>query len=204
MSAHPTRRGHRHLPKRIRMDYTGARQPTRREVVEAIDQVERSGVVEVVGARLQRRRDAERRLSYLGYEVALTLHGDTKGHKMHLVEVVRLINALHPAALSTLGMPEWRYDGCYDRFQRLHAQVARALRDGWRHVDATTGEVTVINRRWYMRAVAQGAIDLNQIRGCALAVDATAMESWGRLYGDAALIEADGEPREPADGFDES
>jgi hypothetical protein len=163
------------------MNYRGARRPPKREIREAIEQVHHSGVVKVIEPRLRRRRDARARLSLLGSEVALTLHGYVKGHDMHLVDVVRLINPLDSATLVALGMPNWTYDGCYDRFHRLHKRVAAALLEGWLHIDPSTGEETIIDRAWYLTTIERAAVPLELVKGCVLAIDWTGMDTWARL-----------------------
>lgn len=186
-------RGRRHLPKQIRMNFRGARRPSSREVDEAVAEVRRSGVVDVIASRLRRRPDAEARLSLFGYEVALTLRGYEKAHQMHLVDVVRLINTLDHTTLRRLRMPNWTYVGCYDRFQRLHARVSSVLGVGWRHVDPATGQILKIDRDWYRTEVQRAAVALDLVVGCALTVDGTPMPTWGRLHGDTETINLDGE-----------
>ncbi len=187
-------RGHRLRPKQERINFRGARRPSTREIDEACAQVRRSGVVPVLAARLRRRRDAAARLSVFGYEVALTLHGYTKGHRMVLVEIVRLINSFGPHTLHLLRMPDWHYDGCYDRFQRLHSAASAALDEGWEHVDIETGEITRVDRKWYRLRTLRAAVDLDLVRGCGLAVDGTDMETWNHLHGDVEAVDPDGEP----------
>jgi hypothetical protein len=191
-ASHP--RGRRHLPKQQRINFGGARSPRTGEIDEALADVRRSGVVPILSARLHRRADAERRLSLLGFHVALTLHGWTKGHQMHLVDVVRLINALKPETLRLLQMAEWQYAGSYDRFQRLHTRIASALQQGWMHVDRLTGESSQIDLNWYRGRVVGAPVPPDLVRGCALAIDGTGMETWGRLHGDRSTVDPDGEP----------
>jgi hypothetical protein len=193
VSAASNPRGRRHLPKQQRINFGGARPPRTDEVDEAIAQVRRSGVVPIISERLHRRRDAERRLSIFGYEVALTMHGWTKGHQMHLVDIVRLINAFRSHMLALLRMPDWHYDGCYDRVQRLHTRVATELDRGWSHVDPRTREVVAVDRDWYRAQVVHAPVPLHLVRGCALAIDGTGMDTWGRLHGDRSTVDADGE-----------
>ena len=199
MTATSHQHGRRHMPKQIRISFRGARTPRTDEVDKALTQVRRSGVVPLISVRLKRRSDAERRLSLLGYEVALTLHGWSKGHQMHLVDIVRLINAFKPHTLSLLRMPDWHYDGSYDRLQRLHRRVSAALNEGWRHVDPQTGEVVWIDRQWYRLAVMRAPVPLDLVRGCALDVDGTGMDTWGHLHGDRSTVDADGEPEPDED-----
>jgi hypothetical protein len=199
MTAASPARPRRELPKQERINFRGARPPRTREIHEAIAQVRQSGVVPVLQARLNRRADANRRLSILGYETAVTLHGWTRHHRMHLVEVVRLINAFTPSTLRLLGMPDWHYDGCYDRFQRLFTAISRALKHGWHHADPDTNVTTFIDLNWYRQRAGLAPVPLDLIRGCALAIDGTDMETWGRIHGDRSTVELDGEPEPDED-----
>jgi hypothetical protein len=186
-------RGHRHLPKRLRLNFRGARAPSTRELDEAIGQVRRSGVVPVIAFHLHRRRDAESRCSVKGYEVAITLHGYLKAHRMALIDIVRLMNALSHDALNLLGMPRWTPIGSYDRFQRLHSRVSAALDEGWNHIDPATGDIVRVDRDWYRGRVLLAAVPTDVVEGCALALDGTDMPTWGRLHGDVETVDLDGE-----------
>lgn len=195
MSTRPGR-GHRHLPKRLRLDCRPTRQPRSRELGDAILQVHRSGVVPVLDRRLGRRSEARARLSVEGLEVTKALHAYMPGHRMLLVDLVRLVNSYDQVTLARLSMPLWRPDGGYDRIQRLHAHIARELDVGWTDADSTSGEVRRIDHRWYSAAVVRAAIPPGLIDGCALAIDGTAMETWGRLHGSIDAAVADGVARE--------
>jgi hypothetical protein len=170
---------------------------TKEELDDVIEEVGRMGVVDILERRLGRRRDARRRLSICGYEVALKLNGRRLGHKAADLHLVRILNGLRAKELHRLGMPDWATVGSYDRLQRLHTKVAAALDEGWVDIDPDTGGRTACDWQWYGRRSLLASIPDDQmasmVGNVAIAVDGTEMESCGAFHEDLSALELDGD-----------
>ncbi len=191
----------RDRPKSQRLVLVEEWHPSEKELSDVMSLVRRSGVVEPIHTHLDRRRDAEKRLSTFGFLVALLLNGSRMNHKGAHIDIAKILNGLGPASLRRLGMPDWRLKGSYDRAHRLHTTISRALDERWEHTDARSGVVTCCNWTWYFARTSRSPFPDNLLEAMknnvGLAIDGTDMESCGQLeYGDPSSIEYDGEDPE--------
>ncbi len=184
------------IPKNRRLDFRSARRPSDEEIQQARKCVERAGAAVKIERHLKRRSDGIAALSVEGLEVAKALVGFQQGHEMLMINATRILNSLDTDTLDVLGMPRWRYEGCYDRVNRLTSLMSNALAEGFDDVDVETGEITHIDLQWYMDAVVRASVPMEIVQGCALALDGTDMETWAVLHG-GEDVDLDGEEDRP-------
>lgn len=184
---------------RARLETDRARRPRSSEVNEAIAIVDRSGVVPVLSARLDRPVGRPRSLSVKGLLVAMVLNGLADGHQAQIRAIAATLNALTGQQRRDLGIRNWDPREAYRRTDRLFNKLAQALDDTWSaEVD---GHTVTIDGDWLLNRLAPAGIDPNLPASGAVAVDGTAVPTTARLhFGDAALaFDGDQTVKEAAD-----
>jgi hypothetical protein len=178
-------------PARAPLDASAGRRPTEQEFRAAREIVRRAGVLEVLSARVDAEVGRPRSLSVEGLLVAAQLNALRRHHQAHLVEVARVLNALSPHQLASLGVREWEPREAYDRVDRLFLKLATALQEGWKA--SVDGIRCRIDASWVANRLVQAAIPDALRQSASLAVDGTDVETWGALHGDAETVEVDAE-----------
>ena len=198
--AAPVRRANRSLPRQQRIDLQASRAPTNREWREAVTDIGASGVVGPVERRLKLQDRTSSRLSTKGLLVALSLVAYETGHRALIVQVVKLLNSFTQKRLDELAMPHWPNNSSgYDLVQRRVAQLTEALDEGWVEVNTETGEILDFDIDWYTRSIQRSTVPVELVKGAALAVDGTDMESCGQFHSGETEIAHDGEAQYPND-----
>lgn len=202
--AAPVRRPNRSLPRQQRIDLQASRAPTNGEWRDAVADIATSGVVGPLERRLNLQHRTSRRLSVAGLVVAMSLVGYGANHRGLVVQVVRLLNSFTTRRLNDLAMPDWSDAAGYDLVQRRLTQLHDALEDGWTDIDPETGEIVDCDVDWYGRSIQRSTIPAGLIKGAALAVDGTDMESCGQFHSGDTEIAYDGEAEYPNDDATET
>ena len=165
------------------LDPHGGRPTTAAELTGARRVIDRSGLLEALGAHFEAEVGRPRTLSLLGFLVAAQLNALHRHHQGHLVEIVRVLNALTEGQRSSLGIFAWDPDEAYGRVERLFAKLCRILETGQAGIDAAG----------FANALARAAIPADILTSRSVAVDGTDVETWGALHGEATSVELDGE-----------
>ena len=196
----PARRANRSLPRQQRIDLQASRAPTNREWCDAVTDIGASGVIGPVERRLKLQDRTSSRLSTKGLLVALSLVAYETGHRALIVQVVKLLNSFTPKRLNELAMPHWPNNSSgYDLVQRRVTQLTEALNEGWAEVNTETGEIFDFDIDWYTRSIQRSTVPVELVKGAALAVDGTDMESCGQFHSGETEIVHDGEAQYPND-----
>ena len=165
------------------LDTGGGRPTTAAELSVARQIVDRAGLVDLLAPHLDSEVGRPRTLSLLGFLVAGQLNALHRHHQGHLVEIVRVLNALTDDQRRSLGVVSWDPDESYDRVGRLFARLSRVLESGEAGIDASACATRL----------ARAAIPAEMLTIGSVAVDGTDVETWGALHGEATTVALDGE-----------
>jgi len=133
-----------------------------------------------------------RSLSVEGFLVAFMLKGMHLKHGGLVVDVARILNAFTDGQRQALGIKNWNEKEAYDRTDRLFVKLDRALRTGW--ATKINGTETRIDEQWFADRLAWASIADLPVTSRSLAVDGTAVETWGSWDGAFGKEGYDGEP----------
>lgn len=160
----------RERSKNDRLAPDGFSRPTRLQMDDAIELVDRAGIAEALDRELGRSQHLSLRLSVKAYEVVHVLRGRTPGHRATTADRMRIMNSLSKPYLKELGSPDWTQLGGYDVLHRLERRI-----DDWM-LNPGKGD-------WYQDALIRASFDESKVRGSGLAVDATAVETSAVIRG---------------------
>ncbi len=176
---------------RAPIDTSGGRPTTTAELETALGIIHRSGVLPLLGARLEHGAGRPSTLSLLGFLVGAQLNGLRRHHQGHLVEIARVLNALSDDQRTRLGVFGWDPEEAYHRVERLFLRLCSALEAGF---DAEAdGRVVRVDAGWFANRLAAAAVPRELRASASVAVDGTDLETWGALHGDSVTVDLDGE-----------
>ena len=167
-------------PSRAPIDTTGGRPPTRAEFATARRVVLESAVLGPLRSLVDSRTGRPRSLSVEAFLVAAQLNALRRGHAAKVVDIARTLNSLSPSQLESLGVRNWAPQHSYQRTDRLFNKLAKALDDS-----------EDFDRTWFRARVVAASLADMSAKSASVAVDATAVETWGRLHwprGDASSV----------------
>lgn len=111
--------------KRAPIDTGGGRATGKTDLQAAGQLIDKSGVLPVVSPILESGVGRPRALTLRGFLVAAQVNALHRHHQGHLVDIARVLNAMTPEQLASLGVTEWDQDEAYDRVERLFVALCK-------------------------------------------------------------------------------
>src|SRR5205814_6763200 len=99
----------------------------------------------------------------------------------------RILNAMTPDQLASLGVSEWDQAEAYDRVERLFVSLCKILEEG------PVVDDIELDAPWFANRIMAAAVPAKFQTSSSVAVDGTDVETWGALHGDSSTVELDGE-----------
>lgn len=170
------------------LDLTEPRASTPHELAAAIAIIDRTGLVPAIDEYLNRPTGRPRTFATCyGLLVGLQLNGLRRHHRGHTIEVVRCITSLSSADRARIGLTNWDP-------HRSHTPVYRFMTALSAMIDeAPTVEIhgrpVRLNRDAFINIVLRAGIPPDAPMSSAIALDGSAIDTWGALYGDAEAAE---------------
>lgn len=149
--------------------------------------IDKSGVLAVLSPILESGVGRPWTLSLQGFLVAAQLNALHRHHQGHLVEIARILNAMTPGQLASVGITDWDPSEAYDRVERLFVSLCKVLETG-PIVDGVR-----MDAGWFANRIAAAAVPAKLRTSSSIAIDGTDLETWGALHGDSTTVEFDGE-----------
>ena len=112
-----------------------------------------------------------RSLSVEAFLVAAQLNGLRRGHTAKIADIARTLNSLTRSQLETLGVRNWVPKEADRRTDRLFNKLVKALDDA-----------PDLDRSWFATRLVDASLSDVPIASSSAALDATDVETWGRLH----------------------
>jgi len=174
---------------RAPVDVEGGSPPTPREFATAVELVDASGVVEVVGPLVDSDIGRPRSLNFRAFCVAAQVNALRPHHVAHLVAITKVMNSFSHEQLQALGITDWGFANSYLRFERLFLRIFQIFREG--NVVDVDGEPTTIDARWVANREISASRPSEYVTSGSIAIDGTDVPTWGRLHGDVETLVLD-------------
>jgi hypothetical protein len=163
--------GERRRPTRAPIDTTGGSPPTAAEFDAARRLVAGYGILGPLCALVDAPTGRPRSLSVEAFLVAAQLNALRRDHIAKIADIARTLNSFTAAQLEALGVRDWVAKEAYRRTDRLFNKLTRALEK-----DEDLDRVGVANK------IVDASLTELPIASWSAAVDATDIESWGRVH----------------------
>jgi hypothetical protein len=130
-----------------------------------------SGSLEPLRAMVDSPTGRPRSLSVEAFLVAAQLNGLRRGHTAKIADIARILNSFSASQLETLGVRSWVPKESYRRTDRLFNKLATALDRG--------GD---LDRDRFAASLVDASLTEVPATSTSAALDATDVETWGRLH----------------------
>lgn len=156
-----------------------------------------AGVAEPLERALGRRSDARSRLNAETLLTAVLLNARQKNHHAEITSITAVLNSLNRWDLQRMGSPDWGGGDDYSAVQRLVTMIAGVL-DGGPAV-IVDGKSLTLTHQWYQSSLLGASVPYDLVKGAAVALDGTAVETFARLHSPPSTVEVDGTFRDDDD-----